>query len=236
MTNEKKDQRKEEGRNKPPTIELSYDYDPVEGVEDGTFATTVQVKMSGRWYKGKPTFAMLRMDNEEEVRVEIRDGSGSFPFIGLKPKSYHVLTASARGYSAKILLTVPPLPKPKRPEEEALERERTELERARIAHELNTLTTKPTKVAKKLYVTFTGEDGQQRLVITVSDEAGNLIPNFRVVIIDGDTEKSRMTSAAGRLAYQTNFTERDRYVEVRAGNEHDLIWRASLNGPRQPGR
>jgi len=215
-------------RNKPLSLELSFG--PLVRAKDNTFSTTVFVDIFGWWEGGRPNTVELHID-QEVVEVELYERSASYPLVGLEPESHHVIAAVVRGHRQERLLFVPPLPKPKRPEEEALELEKIELERTRVAAEITTLTTKPVKAAKKLYVTFTGEGGRQRLVISISDEAGNFVPDAPLVIVDGESVKSTRANGTGKLVYPLNFTERDRYVEVRAGNEHDLIWRARLNGP-----
>lgn len=89
---------------------------------------------------------------------------------------------------------------------------------------------KPGKKPKKVYVTFTGKPGEQKLVISVSDENGNFVPGASVKLVDGDDIRSLKTDEDGTLVYPMKFTEKDRYVEVRVGNEYDQIWRARLNG------
>ncbi|OGG37960.1 hypothetical protein A2127_00925 [Candidatus Jorgensenbacteria bacterium GWC1_48_12] len=88
----------------------------------------------------------------------------------------------------------------------------------------------------EVVVTFTGEDGKQKLTISVGDNRGILVPNATIIIVDGDETKTLKTDSNGLLVYQINFTEESRYIEVRAGTTDDLRWRARLNGPfpRQP--
>ena len=229
MTDERERNRQREGRrNTPPSLELSHG--PIVKAGDNTFSTTVCVSISGWWEGGLPRGVKLYVDDEEENEIGVQDRRVSFPLVGLEAESHHVVAATVREHWVEKLITVPPLPEPKRPEEEALERERTELERARVADELADLKT-PKRVARKVYVTFVGDWGKQRLLVSVSDEAGNFIPGASVVIVDGEEVHDRKTNGNGSLVYQMDFAEQDRYVEVRAGNEHDLIWRARLNGP-----
>ncbi len=232
MADEKKKPRRKRrrGQRKPPFLELSFG--PIVRAKDNTFSTTIFIGVSGWWEGGRPDKATLSIGVEPPMEIHLHEGTGSYPLVGLEPESHLVVGAEVRGRVVERLLTVPSLPKPKRPEEEALEREKTELERARVAEDIRKIL-KPTKVPKKLYVTFSGEDGRQKLFISVSDESGSLIPDFPVIIVDGEEAKHKKTNGNGSLVYQLNFTERDRYVEVRAGNEHNLIWRARLNGPRR---
>jgi len=82
-----------------------------------------------------------------------------------------------------------------------------------------------------IYVTFAGEHGKQRLVVSVGDMAGNFLPNATVLVIDGEDVRSLRTTANGTVTYQMHFTEESRYVEVRAGATESLVWQARLNGP-----
>jgi hypothetical protein len=85
--------------------------------------------------------------------------------------------------------------------------------------------------AGKVYVTFVGPRGKQKLVITVSDATGNLVTEASVIIIDGEEVIHEKTNGDGVLVHQMDFTEHDRYVEVRTGNEHDQVWRTRMVGP-----
>lgn len=129
-------------------------------------------------------------------------------------------------------------PKPKKPEEEALESERLEfqadqvrLERAKVLKELKDLEKKPRVACHDLMVRFSGPRGNQKFVISVSAEDKTLIPHHPIALIDGDKFAGLKTGEDGFAFYETNFQESSRYFEIRAGNSHDLMWRARLLGP-----
>lgn len=227
MTDERERNRRGSERRTPPSLKLSFG--SIVRAADNTFSAVARANLLGWWEGGLPREATLYMDGESTSN-EIHERVASFPLVGLQPETHHVVTARIREHYVEELLVVPVLPRPKRPEEEALEIERTELERARVADDLADLATQK-RVAKKVYVTFVGDWGKQRLLVSVSDVAGNFIPGASIVIVDGEEIHDKKTNGNGSLVYQMGFTEEDRYVEVRAGNEHDLIWRARLNGP-----
>lgn len=88
------------------------------------------------------------------------------------------------------------------------------------------------KVPKKLSVTFSGQRGQQKLLISVAADDGSLIAGFRGTVVDGEEMKPFETGADGTVAYPTDFTEVERSFEVKAGNSRELIWRGLLLGPK----
>lgn len=240
MTDEqKKDESKPGGdrqgqERRKPRLSVEVSPDPPARAKDNTFSTTVFVENHGQWDGGLPDKVEVQVNRQQPVELAFdKNRRASYPLMSLEAESHHRIVVKVGGRRQETLLVVPPLPTP---EEKALKTERTELERAKVAHEVEVLAQTLKRVAKKLYVTFAGEDGKQRLFISVSGEDGNLVSDAPVIIIDGEEAKQKKTNGNGKLVYQFNFTERSRYVEVRAGNEHDLIWRARLNGPQQPRR
>lgn len=91
---------------------------------------------------------------------------------------------------------------------------------------------KPKVVCHDLMVRFAGPRGNQKLVISVSAKDGTLVPHYPVALIDGDKFTGLKTDEDGFAFYEANFQESSRYFEIRAGNSHDLMWRARLLGPR----
>ena len=183
---------------------LELSFGPIVRAKDDTFSTTIFIGVSGWWEGGWPETATLSVGVEAPMEIHLHQGTGSYPLVGLEPESHLIVGAKVKGREVEKLLTVPALPK------------------------------SPMKVAKKVYVTFGGKRGKQQLLISVSDENGNFITDAPVIIVDGEAVKELKTNDNGALVYNLDFTEPDRYVEVRAGNEHDLIWRARLNGPQPP--
>ena len=68
------------------------------------------------------------------------------------------------------------------------------------------------------------------LSITVTAEDGSVIKGLQVTVIDGDVVNTHTT---GEKPYQMNFQEPTRRVEVRIGNTKDLVWQATLLGPKK---
>ena len=87
-----------------------------------------------------------------------------------------------------------------------------------------------TKLPALLHVPFSGERGRQMLSITVTAEDGSVIKGLQVTVIDGDVVNTHTT---GEKPYQMNFQEPTRRVEVRIGNTKDLVWQATLLGPKK---
>ena len=91
------------------------------------------------------------------------------------------------------------------------------------------------KIPKTLLVTFAGPRGGQTLLISVAAEDGSLIPGFVGTILEEDgTHESFETDIHGRTVHKIGFIEPSRYIEVRAGNSPNLVWRARLLGPKRP--
>lgn len=88
-----------------------------------------------------------------------------------------------------------------------------------------------TKVAYSLKVIPIGRPGEQKLLISVADETGRLIPKYPGKIVDGDTVNSFETEADGTYIYLMNFLEPERLAEVHVGNDATLVWTAVLVGP-----
>ncbi|OGZ46222.1 MAG: hypothetical protein A3C84_01755 [Candidatus Ryanbacteria bacterium RIFCSPHIGHO2_02_FULL_48_12] len=86
------------------------------------------------------------------------------------------------------------------------------------------------KLPTLLHVPFSGERGKQMLSITVTAEDGSVIKGLQVTVIDGDVVNTHTT---GEKPYQMNFQEPTRRVEVRIGNTKDLVWQATLLGPKK---
>lgn len=68
------------------------------------------------------------------------------------------------------------------------------------------------------------------LSITVTAEDGSVIKGLQVMVLDGDVVNIHTT---GEKPYQMSFEEPTRRVEVRVGNTRDLVWQATLLGPKK---
>lgn len=145
------DDRKQGGE---PVLEFSWD--SLELAADQTYSTTLRINLSGWWEGGRPrqvvvAFYKRGQDPLSGNSVRIQKGYGTFPLTGLEP-GHHYLVVVYIGDRLPVqkMIAVSELPKPKRPEEEALETERIRLERAKVARQLKEI--EPLKPKRKLKV------------------------------------------------------------------------------------
>ncbi len=231
-----------------PAVEFRWD--PLVLAHNKTFSTTIRIEVSGWWEEGRPReVAVSHYEAGEEPTlgnaVRIQKGHGTFPLTGLKPgHHYHVVCYIEDRTPVHNMITVPDLPKPPKPEVEALERERTELERSRVASEKKKLETQE----KKLFPTdFTvekaGNNGKYKLVISVfskekPESVGIGIPEVTVTTFDKYTGQSweTKTGPGGVAIFEVpEFEEREKIFTVVAEGV-SFVKDRQLLGPRTPAR
>jgi hypothetical protein len=192
-----------------PTVEFRWD--PLTPAHDKTFSTTIRVEVSGWWEEGRPKEVALSIyEGGQEPSagnpVRIQKGFGTFPLTGLKPgHHYHVVVYIGDRTPVQKMIIVPELPKPAKPEK---------------------------VICSDLMVRFSGPRGKQKFVVSVNADDGTLIPDHPIGLINGDKFVGLKTNGNGFAFYEADFQESSRYFEVRAGNSHNLMWRARLLGPR----
>ncbi|TSC91300.1 MAG: hypothetical protein G01um10142_28 [Parcubacteria group bacterium Gr01-1014_2] len=120
---------------------LEFFWDSLELAADKTYSTTLRIKLTGWWEGGRPKEVGVSVYEKGQeppagYPARIQNGFGTSPLVGLLP-GHHYLVVVYIGDRLPVqkMITVPELPKPAKPEEEALGRERTGLERARVASE-----------------------------------------------------------------------------------------------------
>ncbi len=234
MTDEKRERnRRGDGRkNTLPSLTLSLG--PLVRAGDNTFSTTVRVSVTGWWEGGLPREAVLYLDDNEENGVEIHERTALFPLTGLEPESHHVVAARVHEHWVEGLLVVPELPKPKRPEEEALERERANLERAKVKKELTDLVeaTSTKKLPAKLIVDPYRVGNEVSLLIRVVDEEEAGVPAAKLTIFDSaEGIKTQRCDEDGESEYRFELEpDEEREISVCISGYGDRSFRRTFRG------
>lgn len=165
-----------------PAVEFRWD--PLVLASDETFSTTIRIQVSGWWPEGRPRqVAVSHYQRGQEPpagdAVRIQKGQGTLPLTGLEPgHHYHVVIYIGERLPVQNMITVPELPKPKKPGQEALESEQIELERAKIARQLREATPaegkRSLKIVKYFQQPFTTEVFVRRLGPDGKPETGEI--------------------------------------------------------------
>ncbi|MBI4034219.1 MAG: hypothetical protein HY378_01585 [Candidatus Brennerbacteria bacterium] len=186
MTDEnEREPRNRRGRqDKPPSVHMSHG--PVLRARDDTFSTTIFVSIEGWFEGGDPKVAELYLGEAESFEIDFHERRASLPLTGLKPESHHVIAAVVHEHRRELLLVVPALPKPKRPEEETLERERIGLERARVRKDREDLEKSATtkKLPAKFVVDPYRVGNDVSLLIRVGNREGTGVANAKLTVRD----------------------------------------------------
>ncbi len=83
----------------------------------------------------------------------------------------------------------------------------------------------------KLTVRIVGPVGSQKLLITVAEEGGKNIPNFKGLVIDDGTPSEFTTDNFGMFVFPTNIPSGDkRAIRVRVSDGPGLEWAGVLGG------
>lgn len=226
-------------RKEPPVLEVEWGL-PLALAPDNTYSTTVYAHLRGWWPGGRPTTADIAVHSSGQKKygatVQFQRGDASYPLLGLLPGHHYLIVVKVSNLEIQKLLVV-----------EKPEVEDTTLKDARKAADLADLGLKKTKAEaeikklaeptprtpSKIYVTFTGERGSYRFLVSGSDDKG-LIPGLVISVVDGVRITTCEADAGGTAVFNAHFNEPDRYIEFRVGNEHNTIWRNRLPGPKQP--
>ncbi|OHB21115.1 MAG: hypothetical protein A2913_00780 [Parcubacteria group bacterium RIFCSPLOWO2_01_FULL_40_65] len=113
MTNDRKKPRGE------PAVE--FHWDPLQLASDKTFSTTIRIEVSGWWPEGRPERVAVSVyqggqEPPSGNSVRIQKGHGTFPLTRLEPgRHYYVVVYIEDRLPVQNMITVPELPKPKKP-------------------------------------------------------------------------------------------------------------------------
>lgn len=144
------DERRDRGarRRQWPSVELTNT--PFALAADDTYSTTLRAFARGEW-EGEIPEAIFYIDGERFGRaVPVQSSYANKAITGLGPNHHYLAEVAIGGQRAERLLMIPELPKRKTVEEEALERDKLKLDRAKVAAELTKLQKRPDSNEKKL--------------------------------------------------------------------------------------
>ncbi len=239
------DYRKKKDRGEPA---IQFRWDPLELASDKTFSTTIRIFVSGWWPEERPTEVSLSCYEKSQQpsdgnEVRIQKGEGTFPLAGLEPgRHYHVVVYIGDRTPVQKMIMVPELAKPPSPEQEALERERTELERAKVAHQLKQekeedKEPRPTDFTVEKF----GGNGKYKLLISVfskekPESIGVGIPKAAVTVVNRHTGQSweTKTDFDGTVIFEVpGFTEREKIITI-AVKGLPFVKDRQLLGPSAP--
>lgn len=130
---------------------LDFRWDPLQLAADNTFSTTIRIEISNWWEVGAPKKVSISVRQEGEDllpghEVLVQKGRAVHPLTGLEPRHHYRVVVSGEGRSVENVIFVPELPKPKTPEQELLETEKIQLERARTYFERKKLAVQEKKL------------------------------------------------------------------------------------------